>query len=938
MMKMRRLALVALFGSTSWAAQAADKVLYQPVPAWVKPAPAIDPATVTPDSPVLMLLDNQQRLEGGTVWQYTDTATRIASAEMLGQAGTVSLQWQPAAGDLIVHRAEIIRGSERIDLLKTGAGGAKAGFDVLRREQKLEQRQMDGMLTATMAVEGLLVGDILHVVASITRKDAVLQGAVQGFQGLPSAPLKIGYARARLLWPAADQVRWKIFAETPKPVETVAGGYREITVPLPLAKQPELPSDVPVRFQRLGLIEATSFADWAAVSKVMAPLYATDGLIAADASLAAEVAKIKAASSDPMIRTAAALQLVQDQVRYLFNGMDQGNYKPQSPAQTWQLRYGDCKAKTLLLLSILRALDIQAEPVLANSKLGDMLPDRLPTPGAFDHILVRATVNGETLWLDGTDGGARLADLRDTPPFRWTLPVRSEGAALLAVAMRAPTRPHIEANVDLDESAGVGLPATLTATVRLRGRLGQMLQAAQAQASRDDIRKMADKMTEGVIGSATVVDRKLSYDPATGQAIVTITGVAYPDWNRVDQRYRTVIDKMVTGLSFDPDRARTTWSQLPVATGEAAYYRSVTHIRLPDGGKGYTLDGDRSFPKPMAGAVLTRTVTEAGGVVTLDDRSVQSGGEVPASEIAANRAAISAAKNRLLSVVAPADLANLPTRIEATKRAGGFAKLAALYDRGVADQPDEAVVYTNRAWFYEEIYDRPKAIADLTRAIAITPDAGTYTRRARLYRQTGDVAKALADLTTARGIDPADDDTVEALATLRADRGDKDAALELVQERIDAGGKSKPNMIALKADVLARSGDKDGAIAAIDQAVAAGPGNPGLLNSRCWIKGTLNVALDTALKDCTRSIELSDSTTSALDSRAMVFFRMNRFDDALADLNAALDSAPGLAASLYMRGLILGRQGKAEGKADLAAARLINPRIDEDYKRYGIAP
>lgn len=159
-----------------------------------------------------------------------------------------------------------------------------------------------------------------------------------------------------------------------------------------------------------------------------------------------------------------------------------------------------------------------------------------------------------------------------------------------------------------------------------------------------------------------------------------------------------------------------------------------------------------------------------------------------------------------------------------------------------------------------------------------------------------------------------------------------------MQERIDAGGKSKPGMIALKADVLARTGDKDGAIAAIDQAVAAGPGNPRLLNSRCWIKGTLNVALDTALKDCTRSIELSDSTTAALDSRAMVFFRMNRFDDALADLNAALDNAPGLAASLYMRGLILGRQGKAEGKADLAAARLINPRIDEDYKRYGIQP
>ena len=131
-MTTRRLALLALFGSTSWAAQAADKVVYQPVPGWVKPAPAIDPAKITPDSPVLLLLDNQQRLEGGEVWQYTDTATRIASPEMLGQAGTVTLQWQPAAGDLIVHRAEIIRGAEHIDLLKSGTS-----FDVLRREQQL---------------------------------------------------------------------------------------------------------------------------------------------------------------------------------------------------------------------------------------------------------------------------------------------------------------------------------------------------------------------------------------------------------------------------------------------------------------------------------------------------------------------------------------------------------------------------------------------------------------------------------------------------------------------------------------------------------------------------------------------------------------------------------------------------------------------------------
>ena len=125
-----------------------------------------------------------------------------------------------------------------------------------------------------------------------------------------------------------------------------------------------------------------------------------------------------------------ALELVQDKVRYLFNGMEEGNYVPQTPTQTWSVRYGDCKAKTLLLLAMLRELGIEAEAVLANSQLGDWLPRRLPTPGAFDHVIVRATIGGESLWLDGTGSGARLADLGDVPAFRHALPLRAAGAEL----------------------------------------------------------------------------------------------------------------------------------------------------------------------------------------------------------------------------------------------------------------------------------------------------------------------------------------------------------------------------------------------------------------------------------------------------------------------------------------------------------------------------
>ncbi len=124
----------------------------------------------------------------------------------------------------------------------------------------------------------------------------------------------------------------------------------------------------------------------------------------------------------------------------------------------------------------------------------------------------------------------------------------------------------------------------------------------------------------------------------------------------------------------------------------------------------------------------------------------------------------------------------------------------------------------------------------------------------------------------------------------------------------------------------------------LDAAVTAHPGNPSLLNSRCWLKATHKLALDTALKDCTRAIELSNSPANALDSRAMVYFRLGRTEEALGDLNAALDTDPDLAAALYMRGVVRKAAGQAGSEADLAGARMMSPRIDAEYGKWGIKP
>jgi len=97
--------------------------------------------------------------------------------------------------------------------------------------------------------------------------------------------------------------------------------------------------------------------------------------------------------------------------------------------------------------------------------------------------------------------------------------------------------------------------------------------------------------------------------------------------------------------------------------------------------------------------------------------------------------------------------------------------------------------------------------------------------------------------------------------------------------------------------------------------------------------------IDTALKDCTRAIELSTSAYQALDSRALVWFRLARYDDALQDLDAVLNDAPGTAQSRYLRGIVLSRMGREkEGAVDLTIARQLEPRIDVQYGKFNIKP
>jgi hypothetical protein len=161
--------------------------------------PAVVPADdgKNGDAAVKVLLrDEQDDLQPGHVTNYVESVYKLQTAQGL-PAGAVSFAWDPATQTATVHKLQIRRGAQVIDVL---AGGQS--FTVVRRETNLENAVLDGQLTASIQPEGLQVGDIVDLAVSITTSDPALGRHVEyagaAWNGVPMART---HFRAR--WPSS---------------------------------------------------------------------------------------------------------------------------------------------------------------------------------------------------------------------------------------------------------------------------------------------------------------------------------------------------------------------------------------------------------------------------------------------------------------------------------------------------------------------------------------------------------------------------------------------------------------------------------------------------------------------------------------------------------------------------------------------------------------
>ncbi|MEO0906301.1 MAG: DUF3857 domain-containing protein [Pseudomonadota bacterium] len=909
-------------------ALAGDQVLYEEAPDWVDQQ-QIDTADRTEDAPII-LIDQQARIESGQLWTYVDSAIALDTPQTLTQAGTLSANWLPDKGDLIVHAAQLIRGDEVIDLLE---GDEK--FEILRRERGLESRLLNGALTATMTVPGARLGDVLRLSYSTTVSDQALGENVQWQSGLIADPFPLESGRISVSWPEDLAVTINREGEAQVDDPQVIDGYKVWSAQLPVSEPDPFPNDAPSRFRIGNLMQVTTYESWEDVSSSMAEHYQIAGMVEPNGELAGEIARIAASSQDPLTRAALALQMVQDDISYLLNGLDGGNYLPQSPEETWELRFGDCKAKSVLLHAILQQLGVESEVVLVRTRGGDALPLLAPMPANFDHMIVRAQIDGTNYWLDGTSGGGRIETIDEVPRFYYALPLRLDGAQLVKMDERAKANPDRTVRFTADQSSGVRLPALFDITIEYRGMIGAQWRIVADQGDEEARDNAVYKAVSGFVGPSQLIDQQVSYDVDSGIATITARGARTTPWKRDDIEYELEAPlQAAKAIGFNADRARASWRDIPLRLNGPTHFASYFELILPDSDAGFELKGSNQSSDTIGGVELTSDAVLDGARFTLSQTMRSVDEELPADQIPVARRA----------------LARFDRSLPVLHSVGGVRELweyfgedrslldahEAFYAQAIAEaEADDTVALRNRAGFRLGVYDHAGALEDIDAAIAIEASRNLYLRRAALHRELGNAEAALADLQLAEDLQP-DGSTYFSQVEILARLGEPEEGLALAQD-YSSFADDPVDEANLLASAYGWAGSVEEGIAILETAIRRRPGDGTLLNALCWEAGIWDVLNEDRMATCVDAVEKSDYSPAALDSRALAYLRMGDLKAARADVDAALLAEPSMTAPLLLRGIIKLREGDEKGgRADIDLALAMTPSMEANYRAWGL--
>lgn len=377
--------LVIIF--TGIGTKAAPSVGIKPAPSWLLP---IIPGGKSPapkdfsDGYYVAFSDRQVHLDKKTT--YNHQIRQIASESGIQNGSEISVVFDPSYERIDFHRITVWRDGKAVSEMKA------SDFKVIPVETDRQRFIYNGDFSASVILKDIRKGDRIEYAYSLTGWNPV-------FLNKYSSTFSFGvydYISHMHYAVITDSDRKIYFKDFNKPPGKTTGKKNSITSyewDLKNIKNIRYEDNVPSWFSNQPAVQITEYKTWKEVVDWGLNFYQIPAVAGPLKNKVEEWKKLSKGSRHAYMEF--AVRFVQDEIRYLGVETGENSHRPHSPDEVFRQRYGDCKDKAFLLCALLKANDIDSDPLLINTYKKSYISEYLPSPGDFNHVVVRARIRDE---------------------------------------------------------------------------------------------------------------------------------------------------------------------------------------------------------------------------------------------------------------------------------------------------------------------------------------------------------------------------------------------------------------------------------------------------------------------------------------------------------------------------------------------------------------
>jgi len=229
-------------------------------------------------------------------------------------------------------------------------------------------------------------------------------------------------------------------------------GFRDIPQIIPETK---MPPDIEVN----PTIVLSSFSGWQ-------DLYAwwwnlAKDKIKADGPIKEKIRALLNGKGTPEEKIRAIYNFCAQEIRYVAVEYGQAGYEPHAAQDTFKNKYGDCKDKAILLVTMLREAGFSASPVLISTKSYYNLREDFPSM-LFNHAIAIVDLGEESVFMDATAETCAFGDLPADDQQRRVLVFKNDGYAIKTTPLFSPGHNLLKQVLNINTNADETLSADKT--------------------------------------------------------------------------------------------------------------------------------------------------------------------------------------------------------------------------------------------------------------------------------------------------------------------------------------------------------------------------------------------------------------------------------------------------------------------------------------------